>query len=48
MNEERELERIQTEEASINSNSDFAVLRKLNRDKEAPQEKYATTATCAR
>ncbi len=39
MNEERELERIQTEEASLNSNSDFAVLRKLNRDKENPQEK---------
>ena len=39
MNEERELERIQTEEASLNSDSDFAVLRKLNRDREAPQEK---------
>ena len=39
MNEERERERIQTEEASLNSDSDFAVLRKLNRDKEAPQEK---------
>ena len=39
MNEERTLERIQTEEAALNSNSDFAILRKLNRDKEAPQEK---------
>jgi hypothetical protein len=32
------LERIQTEEASLNSDSDFAVLRKLNRDKEDPEE----------
>ena len=39
MNEGLELERIQTEEASLNSDSDFAVLRKLNRDKENPQEK---------
>ena len=39
MNEERELERIQTEEASLNSVSDFAILRKLNRNKENPQEK---------
>lgn len=39
MNEERKLERIQTEDAALNSNSDFAILRKLNRDKEAPQEK---------
>lgn len=37
MNEE--LERIQTEEAALNSNSDFAILRKLNRAKEDPQEK---------
>ena len=34
MNEGLELERIQTEEASLNSDSDFAVLRKLNREKE--------------
>ena len=39
MNEGLELERIQTEEASLNPDSDFAVLRKLNRDKENPQEK---------
>ncbi len=39
MNEGLELERIQTEEASLNSDSDFAVLRKLNREKEDPVEK---------
>ena len=39
MNEEREIERVQTEEASLNTDSDFAILRKLNRDKENPQEK---------
>ena len=39
MNEGLELERIQTEEASLNSDSDFAVIRKLNRDKEDPQQK---------
>ena len=37
MNEE--LERIQTEEASLNSTSDFAVLMKLHRERETPQEK---------
>ena len=42
MNEERELERIQTEEASLNSDSDFAVIRKLNRDQEDPQQKVRT------
>ena len=38
MNEDRTLERIQTEEASLNSDSDFAILRKLNRDRETPKE----------
>ena len=42
MNEGQELERIQTEEASLNSNSDFAILRKLNRNKDDPQEKLRT------
>ncbi len=39
MSEGFELERIQTEEASLNSDSDFAVLRKLNRKKENLLEK---------
>ena len=39
MNEEREIERVQTEEDSLNTDSDFAILRKLNRNKENPQEK---------